>query len=154
MPGIIVGTDQACSYVGDEAQSKTCDNGSGMCKAGLAEYALRVSLPSTVGRSKLPGSTVGMDQKGSYVRDEAQSKTCDNGSGMCKAGLAEYAPRVSLPSTVGRSKLSGSTVGMDQKAVMSRTRRRATRMTSAAACARWRARLDLPMMLPVRYSLD
>ena len=48
MPGIIVGTDQACSYVGDEAQSNTCDNGSGMCKveckAGFAHDAPR-ALP-------------------------------------------------------------------------------------------------------------
>ena len=96
-PGIMVGTDQACSYVGDKAQSKTCDNGSGMCKAGLAEHAPRVSLPSTVGRSKLPGSMVGMDQKGSYDGDEAQSNMCDNGSGICKvecnAGFAYDAPR-------------------------------------------------------------
>ena len=26
-PGIMVGVDQVCSYVGDKAQSKTCDNG-------------------------------------------------------------------------------------------------------------------------------
>ena len=114
-PGIMVGTDQACSYVGDKAQSKTCDNGSGMCKAGLAEHAPRVSLPSTVDRPKTPGIMVGTDQACSYVGDKAQSKTCDNASGMCKAGLAEHALRVSLPSTVGRSKLPGSMVGMDQK---------------------------------------
>ena len=114
-PGIMVGTDQACSYVGDKAQSKTCDNASGMCKAGLAEHAPRVSLPSTVDRPKTPGIMVGTDQACSYVGDKAQSKTCDNASGMCKAGLAEHALRVSLPSTVGRSKLPGSMVGMDQK---------------------------------------
>ena len=108
-PGIMVGTDRACSYVGDKAQSKTCDNGRGMCKAGLAEHAPRVSLPSTVGRSKLPGSMVGMDQKGSYVGIEAHAV---HGSGMCKAG---FAPRAVLPSVADRPKMPGVSVGMDQE---------------------------------------
>ena len=38
----------------------------------LAQYCLHA-----VGRPKMPGGMVGMDQKGSYVGDEAQSKTCD-----------------------------------------------------------------------------
>ena len=114
-PGIMVGADQVCSYVGDKAQSKTCDSGRGMRKAGVAEHAPRVSLPSTVGRSNLTGSTVDMDQKGSYVEDKAQSNTYNNGSGMCmetcKAGVAYDAPRALFPSI----EIPGVKVGMDQK---------------------------------------
>jgi len=38
----------------------------------------------------------------------------DNGSGMCKAGIAgDDAPRASFPSIVGRPKMPGIIVGMD-----------------------------------------
>ena len=51
------------------------DNGSGMVKAGFSgDDAPRAVFPSIVGRPKHPGIMVGMDQKESYVGDEAQAK--------------------------------------------------------------------------------
>ena len=58
-----------------ELAALVVDNGSGMCKAGFAgDDAPRAVFPSIVGRPKLPGIMVGMDNKESYVGDEAQSK--------------------------------------------------------------------------------
>ena len=50
------------------------DNGSGMCKAGLAgDDAPRAAFPSIVGRPRLPGTGVmlGLDSKELYVGEEA-----------------------------------------------------------------------------------
>eukprot|EP01006_Ploeotia_vitrea_P043152 TRINITY_DN66696_c1_g2_i1.p1 TRINITY_DN66696_c1_g2~~TRINITY_DN66696_c1_g2_i1.p1 ORF type:complete len:150 (-),score=13.42 TRINITY_DN66696_c1_g2_i1:808-1221(-) len=51
------------------------DNGSGMCKAGVAgDDAPSASFPAVVGRPKMPGIMVGMDQKDAYVGEEAQAR--------------------------------------------------------------------------------
>jgi len=51
------------------------DNGSGMCKAGISgEDAPRASFPSVVGRPKYDNIMVGMDQKSTYVGEEAIQK--------------------------------------------------------------------------------
>jgi len=56
----------------DEQQAVVIDNGSGMCKAGIAgDDAPRSSFPSIVGRPKMPGIMVGMDAKDAYVGEEA-----------------------------------------------------------------------------------
>lgn len=61
-----------------EAEDLLClviDNGSGIVKAGFAgDDAPRSVFPTIVGRPKMPGIMVGMDQKDSYVGDEAISK--------------------------------------------------------------------------------
>ena len=55
----------------EEVAALVVDNGSGMCKAGFAgDDAPQAVFPSIVGRPKMPGIMVGMDQKDSYVGDE------------------------------------------------------------------------------------
>ncbi|KAL7066451.1 actin family protein [Cryptosporidium serpentis] len=59
----------------EETLALVVDNGSGMVKAGFAgDDAPRCVFPSIVGRPRMPGVMVGMDQKNCYVGDEAQSK--------------------------------------------------------------------------------
>jgi len=46
--------------------------------------------------------------------DDVAALVVDNGSGMCKAGIAgDDAPSASFPSVVGRPKMPGIMVGMD-----------------------------------------
>ena len=48
--------------------------------------------------------------------EDVAALVVDNGSGMCKAGFAgDDAPRAVFPSIVGRPKMPGIMVGMDQK---------------------------------------
>ena len=59
----------------EEIAALVCDNGSGMCKAGFAgDDAPRSVFSTIVGRPKMPGIMVGLDQKEVYVGDEAQQK--------------------------------------------------------------------------------
>jgi len=59
----------------EECAAIVVDNGSGMVKGGFAgDDAPRAVFPSIVGRAKVPGIMVGMDQKDNYVGDEAQSR--------------------------------------------------------------------------------
>ena len=51
------------------------DNGTGLVKTGFAgDDAPRIVFPSIVGRPRHPGVIVGMQQKDSYIGDEAQNK--------------------------------------------------------------------------------
>ena len=59
----------------EEVTAVVIDNGSGVCKAGFAgDDAPRAVYSTVVGRPKLPGIMVGLDQKEVYVGDEAQLK--------------------------------------------------------------------------------
>eukprot|EP01017_Pseudomicrothorax_dubius_P014786 TRINITY_DN17315_c2_g1_i1.p1 TRINITY_DN17315_c2_g1~~TRINITY_DN17315_c2_g1_i1.p1 ORF type:complete len:375 (+),score=103.59 TRINITY_DN17315_c2_g1_i1:79-1203(+) len=58
-----------------DAAACVIDNGSGLCKAGIAgEDAPKAVFPSIVGRPKTAGIIVGMDQKDCYIGEEAQAK--------------------------------------------------------------------------------
>lgn len=59
----------------EEVTAVIIDNGSGMVKAGFAgDDAPRSVFATVVGRPKVPGIMVGLDQKEVYVGDEAQQK--------------------------------------------------------------------------------
>ena len=59
----------------EEVTAVVIDNGSGMCKAGFAgDDAPRSVFSTVVGRPKVPGIMVGLDQKEVYVGEEAQQK--------------------------------------------------------------------------------
>jgi actin-related protein len=58
---------------GEETQSLVVDNGSGMCKAGIAgDDAPRAVFPSIVGRPKQQTIIIGSGDKECYIGDEAQ----------------------------------------------------------------------------------
>jgi actin-related protein len=58
-----------------EQAAVVIDNGSGLCKAGVAgEDAPKAVFPSIVGRPKTQGIIVGMGQKDCYIGEEAQAK--------------------------------------------------------------------------------
>jgi actin-related protein len=59
----------------EEVTAVVIDNGSGMCKSGFAgDDAPRAVFSTIVGRPKMPGIMVGLDQKEVYVGEEAQQK--------------------------------------------------------------------------------
>jgi actin len=61
--------------VDTDSTAVVIDNGSGTTKAGIAgDDAPRACFPSIVGRPKMPGIMVGMDQKDTYVGEEARLK--------------------------------------------------------------------------------
>ncbi|KAG7643991.1 Actin family [Arabidopsis suecica] len=63
------------SDLGDESVAIVCDNGTGMVKAGFAgDDAPRAVFPSAVGRPRHRGVMVGMDEKDTFVGDEAQAR--------------------------------------------------------------------------------
>jgi len=58
-----------------EIAALVVDNGSGVCKAGFAgDDAPRAVFPSIVGRPKTQSIMVGVDQRDSFVGEEAQAK--------------------------------------------------------------------------------
>jgi actin-related protein len=59
----------------EQAAAVVIDNGSGMCKAGIAgDDAPRCVFPSIVGRPKVPGIMVGGADKDTFIGEEAQAK--------------------------------------------------------------------------------
>ena len=94
------------SYVGDKAQTKSCDNGSGMRMAG---FDPRVLLPSVVDRPKMPGFSAGMDQEDNYVYCETQGKRTEGEAfGMrvngCRYGSSCWRPLCPYVHASGRTR--------------------------------------------------
>jgi len=59
----------------EEVTAVVIDNGSGMCKAGFAgDDAPRSVFATVVGRPKVPGIMVGLDQNEVYIGEEATQK--------------------------------------------------------------------------------
>jgi len=59
----------------EQTAAVVIDNGSGMCKAGIAgDDAPRTCFPAIVGRPKMPGIMVGIEQKDCFVGTEAMAK--------------------------------------------------------------------------------
>jgi len=59
----------------EEVTAVVIDNGSGVCKAGFAgDDAPRSVFSTVVGRPKVPGIMVGLDQNEVYVGEEAMQK--------------------------------------------------------------------------------
>ena len=56
----------------DKKSPVVIDNGSGMCKAGIAgEDAPRAAFPSMIGRPIMPSVMIGRDSTDTYFGDEA-----------------------------------------------------------------------------------
>ena len=97
--------------VEEEVATVVADNGKGVNRTGCArDDAPHAVIHSIVGGHTTPVITVGMDNKVSYVDEEAQSKRgvlavkysiehVDNGGGMCKPG---YSGVGAFPSAVAR----------------------------------------------------
>ena len=65
----------AAAMAEGEVTALAVDEGRGMCRAGFAGGDVpRVVFPSTISRPTMSGTMVDMDQRDSYVEDEAQSK--------------------------------------------------------------------------------
>lgn len=61
----------------EEVTAVVIDNGSGMCKAGFAgDDAPRSVFSTVVGRPKVPGIMVGLDQK-KYMQDQKHNKSAE-----------------------------------------------------------------------------
>jgi actin beta/gamma 1 len=59
----------------EEVTAIVIDNGSGWCKAGFAgDEAPKYLAPTLVGRPKIQGIMVGLDQREVYVGEEAHNK--------------------------------------------------------------------------------